>query len=843
MTMQRRTPLTYPYATALSCAMLTSAFAWPAHASDRPLIAMSEPAGFASLTAERTMVVDLYFGGARRGEARVDVTPGSIRFVDPRGVLSLLPSLESPDLVLDALSGHELPSNSELRCSLGSDPQTCGRMAPSVFSVIFDPDRFRVDIFLNPRFVSVQSRVEEQFLPRAQGGPSLINSIGAVLSGQFGERKQYSSVFDQLILAEGDKRLRADVGYTTGQGFEADRVQVEWDRPGVRYSAGAMWSPGSELEGRRKFVGGGVESQIDTRLDKDTITGSPIVFYLEQRARVDVLREGRLLSSAIYEAGNQQIDSSNLPEGSYDITLHIEEPGRAPRDERRFFTKSRRIPSLGRTDFFLFGGVLIDDSRLGLSQSSDGVYFHGGVAIRASRNWAFGGSFELGGRVASSELSATYLTSFAQVRAAAVANTDGTVGGILQLASAGTSRLNFNFDLRRVMGDARHSSPAAPPVGESDDPAEFAGVRGSYSQLGGLVSYNLANLRFLGTGFYREEAGHYPQYSISPALEWDVLRRGRLTLTVRGDMTVTERGNAGFAGMSLRLLGPRSTYSALAGARASSVDGDDRGDGAVAAMSGSWSSTVAGGDLSLGAGLEHQPKRENAILSGDFRHPGGSLSLDVAHTDVSGSDTTQYSMGFQTTLAAGGGRLQVAGKTTSESLLIAHIDGAEADDTFEVLVNEQPAGTLAGTRAVTLALPGYRSYRVRIRPTGERLLAYDSASRAVALYPGTVARVEWRAAPITIKVGRLVDADGSPVRGAVLTARGAWAETDDQGHFQIEAPDDVELTVALPDGTSFASILPTGRATSGVFRVGTISLGKRDPKLGLATRPHYIAGD
>lgn len=827
--------------------MLTSAFAWPAHASDRPVIEMAEPTGFANLTAERTMVVDLYFGGSRRGEARIDVTPGSIRFVDPRGVLSLLPRLENADLVLDAINGHELPSNSALRCSLGADPQTCGRMTPSLFSVIFDPDKFRVDIFLNPRFVSVQSRVEAQFMPPAEGGPSLINSVGAVLSGQLGERKQYSSVFDQLILAEGEKRLRADVGYTTGLGFDADRVLVEWDRPGLRYSAGAMWSPGTEIEGRRKFVGGGVESQIDTRLDKDYITGSPIIFYLEQRARVDVLRDGRLLSSAIYEAGNQRIDTSNLPDGSYDITLHIEEPGRAPREERRFFTKTRQIPSLGRTDYFLFGGLLIDDSSARRTDRTKGAYLHGGLGMRANRNWAFGGSFELAGRRASSELSATYLTSFAQVRAAAVADTDGAVGGILQVTSAGTSRLNFNFDLRRMVRDAGRSSPDtafdASAGEEADDPGGFPDLRGGYSQLGGLVSYTLANLRFLGTGFYREEAGQDPQYSIGPALEWDVLRRGRLTLTVRGDMTLTERGNAGFAGMSLRLLGPRSTYSALVGARGSGIDGDDRGEGAVAAISGSWASTVAGGDLSLGAGLEHQPTRENAILSGDFRHPGGSLSLDVAHTDVSGLDTTQYSMGFQTSFAAGAGQLQVAGKTTSESLLIAHVDGANADDTFEVLVNDQPAGSLAGARALTLALPGYRSYSVRIRPTGERLLAYDSAARAVALYPGTVAKVEWKAAPITIKVGRLVAADGSPVRGAVLTARGTWAETDDQGHFQIEAPDDVELTVVLPDGTSFASILPTGRANAGMFLVGTIVCGKRDPKLGLATPPHFIAGD
>ena len=53
----------------------------------------------------------------------------------------------------------------------------------------------------------------------------------------------------------------------------------------------------------------GIESQIDTRLDKDEILGSPVVVYLDQRARVDVMRDGRVLNSAMYEAGNQQVDA------------------------------------------------------------------------------------------------------------------------------------------------------------------------------------------------------------------------------------------------------------------------------------------------------------------------------------------------------------------------------------------------------------------------------------------------------------------------------------------------------------------------------------------------------
>src|SRR5690606_23646913 len=132
-----------------------------------------------------------------------------------------------------------------------------------------------------------------------------------------------------------------------------------------------------------------------------------------------------------------------------------------------------------------------------------------------------------------------------------------------------------------------------------------------------------ANLRFLGTFFYRDDEAQAARYSIGPSLEWDVLRKGRFTLTLRGDMTATERGEAGFAGIALRLLGGRTSLTAQGGARTTSMTDDSIGEGAVAAISGAWSPQVAGGDLALGAGYEHQPHQQSALVSADFRHPLG----------------------------------------------------------------------------------------------------------------------------------------------------------------------------------------------------------------------------
>jgi hypothetical protein len=85
------------------------------------------------------------------------------------------------------------------------------------------------------------------------------------------------------------------------------------------------------------------------------------------------------------------------------------------REERRFFSKSRRIPSMGRTDFFAFGGMLVDEADFGSLDPSDHPYLQGGVAHRLSERWALAGGVEASDLGASAEVAATYITPLALV--------------------------------------------------------------------------------------------------------------------------------------------------------------------------------------------------------------------------------------------------------------------------------------------------------------------------------------------------------------------------------------------------------------------------------------------
>ena len=238
-------------ALALTCT--TPAGAAFAQAAQEPLpdITVSAPEGFADLTEDRTLVVDVFFGGARIGEALVAVTPGSVRFLEAGNVVALLPRLSDPRAVETILSADSLPANAALVCTSSVDQRACGRLSPEQVGVIFDRERFRLDIFINSRLLEVQDDFHDRYLPPPEPGLSMINTISGTASGRTDGGSQYYGLQNQLVLGWGDRRMRADVSLASEVGAGIERLTFEWDRPEQRFLAGALWAPGNGIAGQR----------------------------------------------------------------------------------------------------------------------------------------------------------------------------------------------------------------------------------------------------------------------------------------------------------------------------------------------------------------------------------------------------------------------------------------------------------------------------------------------------------------------------------------------------------------------------------------------------------------
>lgn len=791
-------------------------------------ISAADPAGFEDLTGPQQAVVDIYFGGRKLGSAAISYRPGALTFADPAAVVALLPGLTRPDVVRTSLSGPDLPSNSQLVCTSGSDPAHCNRLFPEIAGIIFDASRFKAEIFINPGLLTNDRSGPAQYISVPESGLSVINSVAGVLSGAIGGDELYN-LQNRLIVGDANRRLRADLAYSTGFGLQADRLAVEIDRPEQRYTAGLFWTPGSELTGRRKLLGGGIETQLDTRADKDLLQGNALTVFLNQRARVDILREGRLLGSRIYQPGNQVLDTSTLPEGSYEVELRIEEVGGARSSERRFFSRSALLPSQGQKVLFAYAGVLAVETRPGLISATDDIFIHVGGAKRLNSNFGIDGSAMLVGKVGLGQIGAFYLDRFMQIRVAGLAMTDGNYGGLLRVTSSNTARLAFDFDLRHVHVSPRSSAiglAPAPTPGTSfvgNDSTSLLLARQTFTQFNGNLSYTLGTARVGVSGWWRRTVDASSEFAIGPSARVDLVRRGPWRVVANADMTITRRGTSGFVGFGLQLVGPRASISSTAGVRISDQDPSRARSRAVGSFGGSWQTgSSEGTELTLGAGYDRGLDSELISGSAELRAAPVTLRGDLVHNLDPVLAPTQYSVGFESTLALQGGRVALDGRNQSDSAVLVELSNGAPDTRFEVLVNNSPAGTIQGGRAVLLALAPYREYEVRIRQSGGGLASYDTAPRKVSLYPGTVARLGWQAAAQLVVFGQLIDASGNPISNASLETGGDVSQTDDNGYFQIQAAPEASIVARPLTSQACTATLPTLSANGGIARAGSL---------------------
>ena len=775
------------------------------------------PAGFDNLLQSQRMVVDVFYGGQLIGETSVTYEPGSFRFEDIEALLALLPELADKAAVRQGLADAHLDPHVTLAC--GASPSSgCGELSPALAGIIFDQTRFRIDIFIAPDRLKVRPGLERSYLAPPASGPALVDSFGATVAGSDDGATTYT-IQNRAVIGNGSARLRGETSISSNIGFHVETMVAELDRPDLRYSAGLFWAPGIDLVGRRKMFGVGVGSQIDTRLDKYLLQGSPLVLFLPRRARVDILRDGRLLASRSYEAGSQNLDTSNLPSGSYELTLRIQEPSSNVREERRFFIKNALVAPMGQTLFFAYAGVLAKDSDRHAFALSSTPYFQGGIAHRLTPHLAVDAAVVgVDGKMLG-EVGGYLFTSIGQVRAAGLASSSGDFGILLQANSLGHSALGYAFDLRRVWS---HDGTPIVPIQQASSGPILADASGSFTQANAHLTYRLGQARLGLSGYYRRDRRDM-SYGVGPTAYWPVMRRRGLEFALEGHLTQSSQGRTGYFGLTLQLLGARTTLNGSVGLRSASERsfGNDGKSGVVATVGGSWErQDVLGGELSLAGALERNPDEDSLRVSASSRGNYGSTFVDASRILSGPGRGTQYSASFQTGLAITGNAAALGGQEMGEGAIVVRIDGRATGTVFEVLVNDSPHGTLHAGSSLPLFLPPYRQYDIRVRPIEGDRASYDGRARRVSIYPGTVASLEWTAQPVVAVFGRALWEDGSPIMFADITAVAGVAQTDSQGYFQAETGTNDVLNIRMRDGRSCRLALSNLTASNGYASLG-----------------------
>ncbi|HEY8593337.1 MAG TPA: TcfC E-set like domain-containing protein [Sphingomicrobium sp.] len=747
---------------------------------------ISAPDGFEQLGRPRALLIDVYFGGEKIGEARVIARPGFIRFGDPTKVSALIPDLADRNQLVRALSG-ELPSHADLACGSSATPN-CGDLAPSTAATIFDEDRFRVDVFVAPWLLKPRAAFSRSYLRPPTAPLSLTSAIGVAISGSARSSTTYN-VQNRTLIGFRNARLRADGAFASHSGTLVDDLVVEIDRNDLRLSGGLFWAPGVDFVGRRRMLGIGAATQFDTRTDRDNLQGTPLVLFLNQSSRVDLLIDGRLVSSRGYDAGNNIIDTAALPEGAYSIVLRVHELGGRVREEHRFFVKNGHIAPVGRPMYFAYAGLLGNTGDRPLAKRSRELFYQMGTARRLSEAVAADISVIGTGKKTLVQAGGWLIMKPARLRAAALLSSVGDRAALLQVQSADLAGFSLNLDARRVW--TKDGGPLLPVQEEvpafNSVPLTAAQLGGSYLQASGSIGYAFGRAYLSVIGSLRKDNGHRAGFSIGPDLRWTVINRGPVQLVLQANAQRTQNTMASFVGFQIHSAVGRMSFVNSAGhaSRSGSSGVGSRITRGVGSLSGQYA--YQGGDrtqVTLTAGVDRSMDSTvgHAKVSALTRF--GSAQGDIWRT-LQGPKDTQFGLNFWTAVAGGQDQIVLGGRDLTDSALVVAVDGP-SPSRFEVLVNGQPRGHLSAGSRLPLFLQPYHSYAVRLRALTAGAVNFDAGLREVTLYPGNVQQLRWSVQKTVTIYAQALTPAGLPISDAIVQSSQGVGQTDAAGHFQVD---------------------------------------------------------
>lgn len=781
--------------------------------------AISAPEGFEMLAGERAEVLDAWFGDRKIGEVRARISPGSIRFDDPDQLAGLIPDVASRDRVRDILRGP-LPANVALACG-SSRPDGCGLLPSGASGVIVDEERFRVDIFLSPDLLASPDPGAVDHLPPPAEEPALISLFGATASGSSsgGETLHFQN---RSIASLGAMRLRSDSSVSTDTGLMFDNLTLEADRGDLRYAGGIFWAPGSELVGRRRIAGFGVATQLDTRRSREALLGTPVPIFLQQPAKVDLLVDGRLVASRIYHAGNRLVDTAALPNGSYNLLVRIQEDGRPAREEERFFSKGSAMAPAGRPLFSAYAGLLPASSR-GLPLDGGTLFYEATAAYRLSPALGIDAAVLGTKHKGILEAGAVYHFPRAQVRVAGLVTSSADYGAVVRMSSAGSGPLSFSLDLRKVV--SRDGAPLLPVTASrgtfSEEPETGFADRGSYAQALSIVGYRLGDANLRLTGLYRRNGSEKASYSVGAAVDLPVVRTGRWDIVLQADARRTERDFASFIGARFLINRGRLALSGSGGLNHQSKRPGSNGQ-LVGEVQAGWSRELAGrgqlsGDVAAGRDTEGAYARGSAHARTSVFNARADLLQQFG-----GHRTTQYAATIDSGIALSSAGLAVAGRDINDTAIAVEVRGGEPGQQFDILIDEVVRTGISGGQRRLVFVEPYRSYDVRLRPSGSTIAGFDTAPRTVTLFPGNVSGVEWDITPLFILFGRAVGADGEPVRDADISGSHGIGRTDGEGYFQIETNSSDELRLSRAGGSVCTMRIRPAKPAGGLVSAGDL---------------------
>ncbi|MEM7121942.1 MAG: TcfC E-set like domain-containing protein [Pseudomonadota bacterium] len=767
------------------------------------------PAGFENLIEPQTNVIDVYYNGRILTSAVATYAPGSITFDDPDAIVDLMEDVDKRAAVTAALTGP-LKTHGDLVCLPGEtlEDEGCGVLQPTVAGVVFDRNAFRADVFVNGTYRAVQGSIGARYLEPSDGDPAVLSYLSGIISGGDQQTNDYD-ILNHTILGFEDNRVVSDLLYDNRDGFFLDQGQFISDQEAWRLQGGLFRTAPLEAVAQEKMIGVGIGTQLDSRMDLDLVTGTPLVLFLPVRSKVDIFGNGRLLASQTYDAGNQVLNTATLPPGSYEVTLRIQEIGGGTREETRFFAKTPELPPSDAPTYVFQIGQLIDDDVQGrdgdlIGDVTSTHLFRAGTVHRVDDQTGWFADLMGSTDQVLLQTGGVFLDESTRLQGGVIATTEQDYGYFLRYTDR-FDNLGMNLSLRQIF---------AGKTREFRDPDIFDPFINDSQQFNGALSYRFPDWSTTVSmvGSYSVE-DDLKAWSFGPQFTSQVFYEDGLDIQWTGSVTQSDREFLALTQLRFSYVVDNWTYQAALGYRHSDPrpnDTSDNGSGPEGDVLVVWDDQdLVEGDLSLRAGAVKNVFEDSIYAGGDYANDIGRVGFDYETAFHSGGSFTTYAGSFDVNLIGNPDGFAFGGPALTESGVMVLLDGnTDPDRTFLINVDGDPQDKIRLGESVFLPLPPYATYEISLTDDTEGFVHLDRDSQLLTLFPGNAVSVHFRADELVAIFGRIVNEFGDPVADGRIDGAIGIASTDSSGFFQTEVTTARRLAVTPPGEAPCAVDLP-----------------------------------
>ncbi|MFN3212130.1 MAG: TcfC E-set like domain-containing protein [Henriciella sp.] len=780
-------------------------------------VQISAPPRFDVAEEDEFTIIDVVYNGRTVAGTPARFNAETITFDDPEGLANLLPGLRDTERVAWALKGPQ-PTNQNYACTAPSPPNPCDYIYPDDVSLIFDPVKLQVELFINDLY-TYNRDPRARYLPPPTTAPGLITSFDTRTAYSFDTHDFIGTQNFSAIAGHGRNAVRTELFTNSNSQSRLQALSLTHTGETSVWSAGIQTAQfGGNLYRSRQLLGLRWGSTLETRMDKNRLGASPLEISVAQSATIEIQRDGDTIDVQQIEPGQTQLDTSRMPSGSYNIDLIIDEGGRVRRETRYFSTSSRLPPSEAPQWYVELGQAIPFGARDNFIATGETPVISIGRHQRIGANMSLKLDATATDDVRFAELSTTAQSNLLSGTLSLLAADDGTYGYSLN----GNARLgdwSFNGTYRKL------ELGTEPPPRESEAYSPFAN---NFEQASLSANRSGRRWRFGMRGFYRKGSTGQDSWFAGPSLDYTLLnqRQWRLNMQLRQEWG-SDRETSYF-GVRLaktfnrpNKIAPRiylnARYDTTMTENTATGEMDDItvADADIRAeltRSSVTRASVFGGvrfDDKLGtrAGLDYSSPWLEARLNGRHNYQNQNTALfDIRSGLVFGGHGVSWA------------------STRREAGVQMHVDGPPGNP-VAVQVDRQTRTVAQSGGHAFLPLDGFSIYDVGIQPERTRNIEYDPYTDRLVAYPGNVVQLAREVRPITIIYAQLVDEAGAPLQEAFLEYEDKTiGTTDEGGYFQIDASPGDQIRVRITVDQSCEVVIPENSDPSDAyFDAGTLT--------------------